>query len=193
MSVSGRVVVGEFAYGNPASFGEPLGLWAGQAQLVGDGTGGVVTLVFITQNPVDTPPLDDRRRQYVYFIDNASIRGVGGVTGDMSCQVSMHMARSNAALTPPFFTTKAAAAIADGIDRLPATPLVDPQTTRMPIFWDTEEFSNNENNLAIMRCETNTAGVFYDFRAYGRYYDRQVLSNRAFGRLISPPPVAPGD
>jgi len=27
--------------------------------------------------------------------------------------------------------------------------------------------------------------------AFGRYYDRQLLGNRAFGRLVAPPPGFP--
>lgn len=191
-----RVVLGNIAYGNPASLGEPLGLWTGQALVTGDATGGSVTLIFITQNPTDTPTLNDQRREFCWFIDNVSIRATPADPGNVSCQVLSHFARSNVVLPIPFGTAVSRTVQGDGLDFIPTGPLLEPQTLRQPLFWDTQELadaSGPTQNLIVLRAQLNVLANTYAFRAYGRYYDRQVLANRSFGRLIAPPPVAPFD
>lgn len=196
MVISVRVSIRNIAYGNPASLGEPLGLWTGQALVTGDATGGSVTLIFFPPNPVDSPTLDDERRAYCYFIDNVSIRVSPADPGNVSCQVFSHFARANVALVAPFQTAITRPVQGDGLDFIPIGPLLEPQTIRQPLFWDTQELADATQfgqNLLALRAQNNVLANTYAFRAYGRYYDRQVVANRSFGRLIAPPPVAPFD
>lgn len=192
MSIAARIVIGEFPYGNPASLGEPLGLFNGQALLTGDATGGQVSVSFVCQNPTDTPTLSDHRRRYVYFIDAAAMQA-NGDQGNVSFQIQCHMARANSVAAAPFFTGQSSPTIFDGLNFFPSSPLVGPQTTRMPIFWDTQELATNQDIMFTLRAENNVNLTAYSYRVYGRYYDRQLLANRSFGRLVAPPPVAPGE
>jgi len=190
LSIIVTVVVGEFAYGNPGSLGEPLGLWGGQAEVTGDATGGFVLLNFVPRNPVDTPTLVDARRQYVYFVDGLQIT-TNTTPGNVEARIRMHMARSNQALTPPFEHVVIRTSLQSETNFFgPSAPLMDDYMTRTPIFWDTQELASTESDLVILNAQTNTNLTLYNFKAYGRYYDRQILSNRAFGRLIAPPAVS---
>ncbi len=196
MAISVRIVVANTAYGNPASLGEPLGIWSGQVDVTGDASGGTVTVIFVPQNPSDTPTLNDQRREFVYFLDNVSFRIGAGDPGNVSCQVISHFARSNVALGNPFATAVSSPTLTDGAEFMPSGPLVDPQTLRQPLFWGSQALADSASaiqNMVVLRAENNVLATIYVFRAYGRYYDRQVVANRSFGRLIAPPPVAPFD
>lgn len=191
MSIVVRIVVGNFAYGNPASLGEPLGLWQGQALVTGDATLGRIDVDFVPQNPTDTPTLDDQRRQYVYFVD-----GISGVTdpaadpGTVEATISTHFARANA-LIAGFQSVVARDMLSTGRTFAPIGDLMPPGGNRIPIFWDTQELGGTLNAIVTVVFSANILALTYTVGAYGRYYDRQVLSNRSFGRLISPPPLAP--
>jgi len=193
VTISVRLVVRNFAYGNPASLGEPLGLWQGQALVTGDATLGRVDVDFVPQNPADTPTLLDQRRQYVYFVD-----GISGVTdpaadpGTVEATISTHFARANAALAG-FQSVVARDMISTGRVFAPTGDLMPPGGNRIPIFWDSQELAGSLNQIVTVVFSANILNLTYTVGAYGRYYDRQVLSNRSFGRLVSPPPVAPFD
>lgn len=185
MSIVGRVVVGNFPYGNPGSLGEPLGIWTGEQDLTGDASGGFVVASFIPQNPTDTPTLPDQRRQYVYFVDGVGI-SANTDPGNLGVDIFAHWARSNSALTNRFTHQLHRDAITDGSTFAPSGPLMQDYMRRTPIFWDTQELAANSDIIVTLHAQTNTLATVYQARCYGRYYDRQVLSNRAFGRLISP-------
>jgi hypothetical protein len=150
-----------------------------------------VTIQVVPQNPTDTPTLEDQRRQYVYFVDGMNLStnaDVGNMVGD----IFTHTARSNVLLTPPFEEM----IVRRGLDRggaifAPEGPLMSDGAHRYPIFWDTQELAGVQNQICVIGAQNNVLAVQYRMRAFGRYYDRQVLSNRSFGRLISPPPIVP--
>lgn len=177
-------------YGNPGSLGEPLGLVVGRAALTGDGSAGVVQLVWRVTNIIDNPTLPDFRRRYVLFIDALRMTADGD-PGNWSVQLATHMARANAALTPPFDWFHSGVALTDGITFSPSTPILDPRISRFPIFWDTEEFQAGASlTLAVQQFGTNTNLQVYTFGIFGRYYDRAILGNRGFGRLVAPEAVS---
>jgi len=189
LSVTGVVVVGNFPYGNPGSVGEPLGIFHGQATLVGDASGGFVQLSWIPQNPFDTPTLADQRRQYVYFVDGQRMTA-NADSGSFALQVFAHWARSNIALAVHEYRAAAAEiAVAVGLFE-PSQDLVSEAVSRMPIFWDTQEFGlAGSQFIAQQEIQNNVDLTNYVFSIYGRYYDRQIISNRAFGRLIAQSPT----
>jgi len=188
LSIDVVIIVGVFPYGNPGSLGEPLGLFTGAAAVTGDATGGFVRVRFAPQNPTDTPLLADQRRQYVYFLDGYRI--TGSVDGVHSVSITCHWARSNSALATPFTHKIARASVDDGINLFYGPDLMSDRMTRTPIFWDTQELAGAGNGIVDLAAETNTNAANYRFECYGRYYDRQILSNRSFGRLISPSAVS---
>ncbi len=192
MSVSvQQIIVGNFAYGNPASLGEPLGLWAGEANVTGDGTGGHVQVGFEPQNPTATPTLPDQRREYIYFVDGIGFAS-NGEPGLITAHIPMHMARSNVALARRFHWHKSTTSANQGNGTfVPTEDLVGAHTSRMPVFWDTQELASSNDIIVEIFASINTNAVVYRYRCYGRYYDRQLLANRSFGRLVAPPPVAP--
>jgi len=191
VAVSGRVVAGIFAYGNPASVGEPLGLFHGQAQLTGDVTGTQVSVSFELQNPSLTPTLSDQRREYVLFIDGVEMTSDADA-GNWSVRGAMHLARSNVALAPVQMRRAGTVMVDNGSSVfIPDEVLWPAEWQRMPIFWDTQELAVGQQDFLTLQFENNVNNQVYDFACYGRYYDRQLLSNRSFGRLVSPPPVAP--
>lgn len=189
MAVAVTIVVLNVPYGNPGSVGEPLGIWTGKAAVVGDASGGSVECRFVPQNPTTTPTLDDQRQQYVWFLD-----AVGILTdqdeGNVSARLQTHWARSNTLLGPPLDVAIVLDTIFDGVVFGPIINLVPKEWSRIPIFWDTQELASGGLALAQLSVQTNTLNTNYTFSVAGRYYDRQVLSNRAFGRLISPVAVS---
>jgi len=189
VAISTTVVVLNVPYGNPGSVGEPLGIWTGRANLVGDATGGAVELVFVPQNPTTTPTLDDHRRQYVWFIDAAGII-VDAEPMAGGARIQTHWARPNSALPNPLdmLMVHDFRSLAGFFG--PIEPLIPDAWQRIPIFFDTQELASGNNTLVTLRCLTNVDLANYTFSAYGRYYDRSILSNRAFGRLISPVAVS---
>lgn len=188
MSVSGTIIVGEFPAGNPGSVGEPLGLWNAQATLTGDASGGFVNANFEPQNPTTTPALPDHRLRYLYFVDG--VRATASTAGNAMAIVIMHMERSNSGLANPFAHRRAVQTIADGTGLfIPSRPLLDPQLTRMPLYWRPQELLA-ENILLQLFWENNVLAATYRFDCYGRYYDLAVVGQRGFGRLISPAAVS---
>jgi len=185
VSINPNIVVLQVPYGNPGSVGEPLGLWTGKATVVGDASGGFVAIAFVPQNPADTPTLDDQRRQFVWFIDGAGVTA-DVQPGNLSSLMEAHWDRSNAALTPPFSQGVTGDSLDDGLGFQASIPLVPIEWTRVPIFWAPAELGSTARNLIVLRAQTNTLNTNYTFTAYGRYYDKSILSNRAFGRLVSP-------
>jgi len=189
VSIEVDVVVLNQPYGNPGSLGEPLGLWTGRATVTGDASGGDIQLRFVPQNPTDTPTLPDQRRQFVWFIDAAGILAAG-VSGNMSARIQTHWARPNAALPNPLDMAKSNGPLFDGLLTVPSEPLIPAAWQRIPIFWDTQGLVADNNVLVHLQVQTNTDLASYTFSAYGRYYDRQILANRAFSRLVSPSAVS---
>jgi len=184
-----NVVAGNFPYGNPGSVGEPLGLWAGEANVTGDASGGFLSLNIEPQNPLATPTLADQRRQYVYFCDGCMIEATTD-PGNLSVSIVMHMARSNTALGDRYQYKVARASLTNGQNFVPSGPLIEDFVTRTPLFWDSQELAANTRTLVILRAETNTLATVYLLRAYGRYYDRAILGQRGFGRLIAPAAIS---
>ena len=189
MALAADVVVLQVPYGNPGSLGEPLGLWTGRALVVGDGSGGDVELRFLPQNPGTTPTLPDQRLQYVWFLDGAGIHA-DLTPGNVSVGLATHWARSNSALDSPLSMVVVRDTQTDGLRFAPIDDLVPEAWKRVPIFWDTQELVSGSSVLVHLQAQTNTNTANYTFSAYGRYYDKQILSNRSFGRLISPPAVS---
>ncbi len=190
MSVTDNVQIVQQAYGNPGSLGEPLGLWLGEAQLTGDATGGFVALAFEPQLPPRTPI--DARRQFVYFTDGVDLQVLAPEdAGNVSCEYFAHWARANAALNFRFHPRMASRlTLVNGVWS-PATPLYEEFIHRFPQFWDTHELGDSPlHALVNFRVENNINLRVYDFRAYGRYYDKQILGNRGFGRLIAPAAIS---
>jgi len=44
-----------------------------------------------------------------------------------------------------------------------------------------------------MTLQLNVDNNESEFSCYGPYYDRQILANRGFGRLVSPPAISQFD
>jgi len=191
LSVINTVLIRETAYGNPGSVGEPLGLFSGQADQTGDASGGFVQLSFVPQNPTDTPTLDDHREEYVYFIEGA-VMLANTDPGVLMAEVRMHMARANQALTPPYRHPIARNALQGETNIFaPDGDMLPQGIRRWPIFWDTQELAGTDNIIVFLAALTNTLATIYRSRVWGRYYSRQILSNRAFGRLVAPPSDLP--
>lgn len=190
MSISSDIIVLQVPYGNPGSLGEPLGIWTGRVSVTGDASGGFIQIRFEPQNPTTTPTLDDQRRQYVWFIDAAGIISDAAGAGNMMSRIQTHWARSNTALTNPLDMPKVVDSLSDGQNNAPVEPLIPDAWQRIPLFWDTQELLSGVNTLVELQIENNVDLSNNTFSAYGRYYDKQILSNRGFGRLISPAAVS---
>ena len=177
-------------YGNPGSFGEPLGIFSGVASVAGDATGGHSSVTFVPQNPTTTPTLEDQRRAYVFFLDGATIHDGPATPVSMSAEVFTHWARPNVAIAiPAQYNRIAGVTIAAGQFK-PTFPLIELQVSRLPIFWDSQELAGTANQIVRLILGNNINSNEAEFSCYGRYYDKQVLSNRAFGRLIAPEAVS---
>lgn len=181
----------EQPYGNPGSLGEPLGIWSGAADVAGDATGGFVSISFEPRNPVLTPTLDDARRQYVYFADGVSIVVPSSLdVGFMSASYETHWARANVAITLGSRWIMSAQSINIGNTRTSLQPLHAPEISRFPMYWDPQDLDGVENRMVTLRIQTNDILALYQGKAWGRYYDRQILANRAFSRLVSPAAIS---
>lgn len=189
MTIDVIIVAGNFPYGNPGSLGEPLGLWNAQAAIVGDASGGFVRATFVPQNPTTTPTLADQRLQYVYFVDGVRITG-GEEVGNFGLAIRTHFARANQALSTPFSIEVARDGIATANVFAPSGDLFSAYMSRIPIFWDTQELRSGTVFIVQLAAQTNVLAANYRMDAYGRYYDRAVVGNRAFGRLVSPEAVS---
>jgi len=186
-----QVGIQHIPYGNPASLGEPFGLWAGEADVAGDASGGHILLDFGPSSPITAPTLPDQRRQYVYFVDGAMITGGPSDPDTFTCQIDMHMARANFALDRRYFhSLSTTTSLVAGLWS-PDRSLIDHHMIRTPVFWDTQELAIGTAHIVRLVAAVNVDGNEHRFRAFGRYYDRQLLANRSFGRLVAPPPVAP--
>jgi len=189
MSISNDIVVLQAPYGNPGSLGEPLGIWTGKSTVVGDASGGHVQVRFVPQNPTTTPTLDDQREQYVWFVTAAGIIG-GSQPGNLLSRIQPHWARSNAALSPPVDYGIVVDSLEAGTGFFPGIPLIPLEWQRIPIFWAPRELAAGNNVLVDLVAETNTLAANYTFSAHGQYYDKQILGNRGFGRLIAHPAIS---
>lgn len=188
MSVIVAINVGEFPKGNPGSLGEPLGIWNAQAAITGDASGGFVALQLRPQNPISTPGAADHRRQYAYFVDGVHLTSEAAMNHSVS--IFMHMERSNNALANPFSYVRVRPAIDDGRGIFIAGgPLFEEQVSRMAVWWEAQELIAEEFIMQLI-WETNVDLDSYRGEAYGRYYDRQIVGNRGFGRLIAPPAIS---
>lgn len=190
MSISNFITVLQVPYGNPGSLGEPLGIWTGRSSVTGDASGGFLQIIFVPQNTVTTPTLDDQRLQYVWFLDAAGIISDAAGAGNMMSRLQTHWARPNSALTNPLDMMKVVDSLSDGQNNAPVEPLVPSAWQRTPIFFDTQELAAGSITLVELQIENNVDLSNNTFSAYGRYYDKQILGNRGFGRLISPPAVS---
>lgn len=190
MTIQVDVVVALVPYGNPASLGEPLGLWIGEANVAGDASGGFLEVRFVPQNPATTPTLSDHRRRHVFFVDGLQIQSSLD-SGNFAGRIICHWARANVTLGDRFFHAVVRIPLAVQAVFRPDGPLMEDWMTRTPVFWDTQELAAGAPGICDLSAENNVNTATYVARAYGRYYDRQLLSNRSFGRLVSPPPVAP--
>jgi len=178
-------------YGNPGSVGEPLGLLVGTVVIVGDASGGFVQVTWVVQNPTNNPTLQDQRLQYVFFVDDIRSTVDAAGTGNIEALVFSHMDRANSALGPPFTHREVNGSVngAAGV-RTNTNPWLQGLTSRLPIFWAPRELADNLGNIAEVNFGTNVDMANYRIEIMGRYYDKQVLSNRAFGRLIAPEAVS---
>lgn len=190
MAISVVIITANFPLGNPGSLGEPLGQVVGEAEVTGDASGGAVTVTFNPQNPTDTPTLDDQRREHVYFIDALDVVATSN-PGNASIQAFSHGDRSNTALLSRHrYTT-----VVDFLDNgsglfLPDRPIWPIERQRAPFFWQPQELAVGANQWVEFKFGVNTLNTTYLCRLIGRFYDRQILGNRGFGRLISPPSVS---
>ena len=193
MTIDLVVVVLNQPYGNPGSLGEPLGVFSGAAPVGGDATGGFTRVTFVPQNPTDTPTLPDQRRQYVWFLDGASIHGGPGDPSIYAVEVFTHWARANAALAVPAVYQKAMDTFAAAAQHMPREQMIPAAVSRLPIFWDTQELAGSlalANAICRLTIVNNVNNDESEFSCYGRYYDRQILANRGFGRLVQPPAIS---
>ena len=166
-----------------------MGLFLGQGVQTGDGTGGNVEVAFRPQNPTDTPTLADQRLQYIYFVDGVQM-SANQDPGNAFARIVLHMARANVAIAPPFQHLQAFDMIDDGLAFSPTRPPIADHWTRTPVFWDPQELLSGNNNIVQLGYENNVNLAAYTSAVFGRYYGRQVLGNRAFGRLISPAAIS---
>jgi len=190
VSIDVTVVVLNQPYGNPGSLGEPLGIFSGVAPISGDATGGFTRVTFVPQNPTTTPTLDDHRRRYVWFLDGATVHDGSGDPFFASLEVFTHWARPNVALAVPAVYQRVTDLRNTAGQFKPEEPLWQPPLERLPIFWDTQELAGTNNQICVLVLSTNINANEAEFSCYGRYYDRQILANRGFGRLIQPPAVS---
>ena len=184
------VVVLNAPYGNPGSFGEPLGHFSGMAPIGGDASAGFTRVTFVPQNPTTTPTLPDHRRQYVWFLDGATVHDGSTSPNDIGVEVFTHWARANQAVAVPavFQQTVPSRLVAGQF--FPAGILLPTAISRLPIFWGPQELAGTSNAIVRITLETNVNNNESEFSCYGRYYDRQILSNRGFGRLVAPPAIS---
>ena len=189
MSVIATVITANFPLGNPGSVGEPLGQVVGEADVTGDATGGTVILTFNPQNPTDTPGLSDQRREHIYFIDDLNLVCTAD-PGFVSAQAFSHGDRANTALATRHRYTRVSDYLSNGSLFLPEDPLWSPELARAPFFWRPQELLGGFNTWIQFQCTANVDAATYVFRLIGRYYDKSVLANRGFGRLISPEAVS---
>ena len=192
MSIAVTIVVLEQPYGNPGSLGEPLGIFMGEVNIAGDGSGGFVEVRWVPQNILDTPPLPDKRLEHVYFVDGGAMQTLGAVSsGVFVVSYETHWARANVAIVNRFAHRFAARPQLENAITTPLDPIYADYVSRFPIFWERSELGlGSLTEMSTMRWEANTIAQTFTARIYGRFYDRQVLANRAFGRLISPPAIS---
>lgn len=165
-------------------------MWSGVAPIGGDASGGFTRVTFVPQNPTDTPTLPDHRRQFVWFVDGASVHDGPTDPFTMSVEVFTHWARPNAALAMPALYQVGVDSFASASQFKPSRPLIPEGISRLPIFWDTQELAGTNNQIVVITLNTNVNNNESEFSAYGRYYDRQLLANRGFGRQVQPPAIS---
>ncbi len=191
MSIDLTVVVLNQPYGNPGSLGEPLGIFSGAAAVSGDATGGFTRVTFVPQNPTTTPTLDDHRRQYVWFLDGMTVHDGATTPGNVGFEVFTHWARANFALAvPAVYNVNFATPNSVAAQFFPRDMLHSEVISRLPIFWDTQELAATNNQIVRITLANNVNNNEAEFSCYGRYYDRQILGNRGFGRLVAPPAIS---
>jgi len=191
VTISVQIIVLEQPYGNPGSIGEPLGIWSGAVDVAGDAGGGFVVIQFQPRNPTTTPTLPDARREFVYFCDGATMLVLGSITpDDMRVEYQTHWARANVVLATPSQHILNSNPLNIASQFAPNQPIYDSYISRFPMFWDAQELGLANNDLVVCRFESNDLLSNFRARCWGRYYDRQILANRAFGRLISPPAIS---
>jgi len=181
LSVTATATTRFTAYGNPGSIGEPSGLFAGEINATGDASGGTVTADFGTN--------ESERLQFVWFFDGVDVIANTN-PGRVSREILTHWARANSAIGQRFAHRKNVPTATDGAVFYPTEDLMSDYITRTPVFWDTQELAVGSTRLCTIRAATNTLATSYEFRIYGRYYDKQILNNRGFGRLVSPAAVS---
>lgn len=190
MTVAVVVNVGLFPYGNPGAPGEPLGILAGTTVVTGDATGGFVQVSWVVQNPTTNPTLRDQRLEYIFFVDDIRT-SVGSDPGNADVAVFAHFDRPNITLGPPFTHREVSDFIVAGSGLFGnVEPWLQGRTSRMPIFWAPRELADNIGNIAEVNFQTNVDTAGYRVEILGRYYDRQLLSQRGFGRLIADPALS---
>lgn len=190
MAIDVNVVVLEQPYGNPGSFGEPLGIYSGAADLAGDATGGTIQLAFVPRNPFTTAGLPDARREFVYFTDGVSLRILDSIgPGSIRAEYRTHWARANAAIGNNSRHIISSTPINIDGEWTSRDPLYHDYIARFPQFWSSDNLGGQDIDLVFFRIEINENGATYELRCWGRYYDKQILANRAFGRLIQPPAI----
>jgi len=177
-------------YGNPGSLGEPLGIFSGVAPVGGDATGGFTRVTFVPQNPTTTPTLEDQRRQYVWFLDGMTVHDGAVTPVGIGFEVFTHWARPNVALAMPAVWNAAFVDDALAGQFFPRQAAIPEAISRLPIFWDTQELAGTNNQICRITLAVNVNNNEAEFSCYGRYYDRQILANRGFGRLIQPPAIS---
>lgn len=173
--------------GNPGSVGEPLGHLVGTVVVVGDASGGFLQVGWVVQNPTNNPTLPDQRLGNLFFIDDVRTT-VNQNPGNADLNIFTHGDRPNVALGPPFTHREVNDFIvgANGVFSNAGPWLPNGATSRLPIFWNPRELADNIGNIAEVNFQTNVDLASYRVEIFGRYYDKSVLSNRAYGRLISP-------
>jgi len=190
LTIDVRVVLLNQPYGNPGSLGEPLGIFSGAAAIGGDATGGFTRVTFVPQNPTETPTLPDHRRQYVWFLDGVTVHDGPTTPSSMVFEVFTHWARANVALAVPavYQIVKVSGGAAGQF--FPNGEVLTPAISRLPIFWDTQELAGTNNQIVRITLQNNINNNESEFSCYGRYYDRQLLANRGFGRSVQPPAIS---
>jgi len=165
-------------------------MWVGVAGVAGDATAGFTRVTFVPQNPATTPTLDDHRRVYMWMLDGVSIND--GAVDPLSCSVEIfnHWASPGGFAAAGVWYQKTVDMSETGGQFKPLTSLVDPEVARMPIFWDNAAIPFTPAEIVRLTLQRNTDNNEATFIAWGRYYDRQVLANRAFGRLVQPAAIS---
>lgn len=179
MTIAVFAAIAELPAGVPGRIGDPLGVFGGESNVLGDATGGSLTLAFMVPNFPN--PLELAR---VYVIDWVSAEADDLVDfGALRVAVVHHHELANVTLDNT--RTHIVPADLTAVVRVAQTADLQRWLSAMPVWWRRDlGGTDGERMFVRLSVGVNNLGQTIRFRVGGRYYDARVLATRDFWGLF---------